>query len=184
MGDDGFLNIRLPDAHHGHAVFRDARGVNQACMNRKCTGGGGQIATITRPIHKGLVNRDLTVEIIHIVIRHAGFGQNHAFGRAGSRATHAVNVRGVWVGAANHAHEQLVARRAGLLAGFRQILQTEKHAFGCAATNVGGGDFNLCGKSGHDDLREIMMRYSSPNRLRLTYNGKICPSHLKPVEVH
>ena len=36
VGDDGLLDVGLPDADHGHTVLRDARGVHQPGVDGKC----------------------------------------------------------------------------------------------------------------------------------------------------
>jgi hypothetical protein len=128
VGDDGLLDVGLPDAHHGSAVLRNARRIHQPGMDGEGAGGGGQVAAIAAPVHKGLVDGDLAVEVVHIVVGHAALGQDHALAGAGGGAAHAVDVGGVGVGAADDAHEQLVARFARDLAAFGQVLQAEEHA--------------------------------------------------------
>ena len=78
MGDDGFMDIGLPDTHHADAVLRDTRRVNQPGMNGKSPGASRQVAAVATPIDKGLVDRHLTVEVVDIVIRPAAFRKNHA----------------------------------------------------------------------------------------------------------
>ncbi|MCY1458350.1 hypothetical protein D9M71_757240 [compost metagenome] len=71
------------------------------------------------------------------------FRQDHGFAGAGSRATHAVDLFVVRVGAADHPQQQSVAGLARDLCRFRQILQAEKHAFAGAAAHVCRWNFDL-----------------------------------------
>ncbi|MNN72405.1 hypothetical protein D3C81_1884380 [compost metagenome] len=93
MGDDGFLDIGLPDAHHAGTVLRNACRVHQPRVQGKSPGSGGEVAAVAAPVDEGLVDGDLTIEVVHIVIRLAAFRQDHAFAGAGSGAAHAVDVR-------------------------------------------------------------------------------------------
>src|SRR5690606_4695468 len=74
----------------------------------------------------------------------AALRQDHALAGTGGGAAHAVDVRGIGIGAADHAHEQLVTGRARHLAALGQVLQAEEYALAGAATDVGGGDSDLC----------------------------------------
>jgi hypothetical protein len=49
----------------------------------------------------------------------------------------------VWVGAAYHAQQQIVAHRAGHLCRLRQIGQIKKNTFASATTYVARGNFDL-----------------------------------------
>ncbi|MCY1242949.1 hypothetical protein D9M72_559470 [compost metagenome] len=73
----------------------------------------------------------------------AAFGNDDCFAGAGGGAAHAVYLLAVGVGAADHAQQQCVARRAWQLRGLRQILQAKEHAFAGAAAHIGGRDFDL-----------------------------------------
>src|SRR5690606_28162641 len=106
-------------------------------------GGGGQVAAVAAPVDEGLVDGDLPVEVIHVVIGLAALRQDHALAGAGGGAAHAVDVRGVGVGTADDAHEQLVAGLARHLAALGQILQAEEHTLAGAAPHVGGGNSHL-----------------------------------------
>ena len=151
MGDDGLLNIGLPDADHTDAVIRNPRRVNQTRVNGKGACCSRQVAAVAAPVHKRAVDRDLTVQVIDVVFGLAAFRQNHALGGRRGGATHAVDVRTVRIGAADHAHEQVVTRLARHLTALGQILQTEEHAFTGTATNVGGGNFDL-GCMSHENV--------------------------------
>ena len=143
MRDDGLANIGLPDAHHGDTIVRYTRGIDQTITDGKRTDRRRQVAAVTAPVNEGLINRDLTKQIINIVIRLAAFGQDSGLTGAGGRTTHAINLFAIWVGAADDTHQQLVTRRAGLLRWLGQVLQAKENAFAGAATQVGGGDFDL-----------------------------------------
>ncbi len=107
--------------------------------------GGRQVAAVAAPVHERLVDGHLSVKVVDIVVGHAGLGQDHALGGGRGGPAHAVDVGGVRVGAADDAQEELVAGCAGLLASGGQVLQAEENAFAGAATEVGGGDFDLGG---------------------------------------
>ncbi|MDT4861584.1 hypothetical protein FQZ97_961950 [compost metagenome] len=148
MGDDGFLDIGLPDTHHAGAVLRNARRIDQAGVDGEGAGGGGQVAAVAAPVDEGLVDGDLAVEVVDVVLGLAALRQDHALAGAGGGAAHAVDVRRIRIGAADHAHEQLVAGFTRNLAALGQVLQAEEHALAGAAADVGGGDLHL-GYVGH-----------------------------------
>ena len=143
MGDDGFANVGLPNAHSAGAVRGNAAGIHQTRVNGKGPGGGGEVAAVAAPVDKIFVDGDLAVEVVHIVAGARALAHDHALAGAGGGAAHAVNVRAIGVGAANHTLQQSVARRAGLLRGFGQVLQAKKHALAGAAAHIGGGDLDL-----------------------------------------
>ncbi len=176
MGDDGFLNIGLPDTHHTHAVFRDTRRVKQTGMNGKRTDTGRQVAAVAAPVDEGLVDGDLAVEVVDVVVRLAAARQDHALAGAGGGAAHAVDVRGIGVGAADHAHEQPVARLARHPAALRQVLQAEEHALAGPATHVGGWNLHL-GYVGHGSgpVGSCRSELERP-RDRGRFAGKLAPT--------
>ncbi|MNP62571.1 hypothetical protein D3C76_1578660 [compost metagenome] len=90
-------------------------------MNGEGTGGGGEVAAVAAPVHEGLVDGDLAVEVVHVVIGLLAFGEDHALGGGGGGAAHAVHVGRVGIRAADHAHEQRIAGRAWHLAALGQI---------------------------------------------------------------
>src|SRR5690606_73033 len=104
VGDDGFLDVGLPDTHHAGAVLGNARRIDQSGVDGESAGGGGQVAAVAAPVDEGLVDGDLPVEVIHVVIGLAALRQDHALAGAGGGAAHAVDVRGAAVGTADDAH--------------------------------------------------------------------------------
>nr|GEU28025.1 hypothetical protein [Tanacetum cinerariifolium] len=120
MGDDGPGDIGLPDAHHGHAIARDARRVHQACRNRKRAHGGRQVAAVAAPVHERLVDGHLAEQVVDVMIGPVAGGQDHGLAGAGRAVAHAVDLFAVGVGAADHAQQQRVARGAWGLRGRRQ----------------------------------------------------------------
>ena len=64
MGDDGFLNVGLPDADNTGAVLRNSRRINQTGVNGKGTRSGRQVAAVAAPVDKGTVDRDLAEEVM------------------------------------------------------------------------------------------------------------------------
>ncbi|MOA23093.1 hypothetical protein D3C78_1436950 [compost metagenome] len=77
--------------------------------------------------------------------------EDHGLAGAGGRATHTINLLAVRVGAADYPQQQCVTGRARHLRALRQVLEAEEHAFAGAATDVGGGDFDL-GYVSHGNL--------------------------------
>ncbi|MNT52326.1 hypothetical protein D3C72_1893480 [compost metagenome] len=118
MGNDGLANVGLPDPHHAGAVVRDAGGVHQPGVNGEGAGGGGEVAAVAAPVHEGLVDGDLAVEVVHVVIGLLAPGEDHALGGGGGGAPHAVHVGRVGIRAADDAQEECIPGRAGLLAAF------------------------------------------------------------------
>ncbi len=138
--EDGLADIGLPDAHHGHAVVRHARRIDQACGNRERPDCRRQVAAITAPVDERLVDRDLAEQVVDVVLSARGRRDDHGLAGAGRGATHAVDLLAVRVGAADHAQQQRIAcgaRHAGLV---RQVVQLEEHALAGAAAQIGGGD--------------------------------------------
>ena len=128
-GDDGFLDVGLPDAHGADAVFRNSVFGNEATVDGEGTYGSGQVAAVTAPVDKWPVNRDLAEQVVDIVVRPGGLGQDDGFAGAGGSAAHAVDLFLVGVGAADHAQQELVPGFAWSLAGFWEVLKAEEHAF-------------------------------------------------------
>ena len=151
MGDDGLVDIGLPDAHHAHAVLRNPRRIDQPGMDGEGASGGGQVAAVAAPVDEGLVDGDLAVKVVDVVVRLAAFRQDHALGGRRGGAAHAVDMRAVRIRATNHPHKQLVAGSARDLAALRQVLQAEEHALAGTATHVGGGNLDL-GYVSHDEV--------------------------------
>ncbi|MCY1242948.1 hypothetical protein D9M72_559460 [compost metagenome] len=60
MGNDGLVDIRLPDAHGCHAVLRDAAGIDQPGTDGEGPHCRGQIAAVAAPVDKRLVDGYLT----------------------------------------------------------------------------------------------------------------------------
>ncbi len=143
MGDDGLLDVGLPDAHHTGAVFRDTCRIDQPRVDGEGACAGGQVAAVAAPVDEVLVDGDLAVEVIHVVIGLAALRQDHALAGAGSGAAHAVDMGGIGIGTADYAHEQLVTRLTRYLAWLRQVLQAKEHALAGAAAHVGSGNLDL-----------------------------------------
>ena len=59
MGDDGFADVFLPDAHGAGTVLRHFGGVNQAVGNGKRADGGGEVAAVAAPVYKRFVDGNL-----------------------------------------------------------------------------------------------------------------------------
>ena len=147
VGNDGFANVGLPDAHHAgaaaRAIARDTAGIDQPGVDGKRARRGGQVAAVAAPVHKVGVDGHLPVEVVHGVIGARAFREDHALAGAGGGAAHAVDVGAVGVGAADDALKQPVARAARHLAALRQVLQAKEHALAGAAPDVGGGNAKL-----------------------------------------
>src|SRR5690606_15165379 len=169
MSNDGLLDIGLPDTHGAGTVFRNPRRIDQPGMNGEGTGRGGKVAAVAAPVDKGAVDGYLTVEVVHIVLRLTAFGQDHALAGTRGRAPHAVDMRCVGIGTADHPHEQPVPGLARHLTGRGQVLQTEEHARAGTATHVGGGNSDVCGFGHHLLLGgTVVARAAFPHR---TYCG-------------
>ena len=117
MGDDGFLDIGLPDTDGAMPVLRNAADFYQTRANGKRADSGGQVAAIAAPVHECLVDGNLPKQVIHVMIRLLAFRQNHGLAGAGRCATHAVGLLAIRVRAADHAQQQRIAGRARLLGG-------------------------------------------------------------------
>jgi hypothetical protein len=72
---------------------------------------------------KGLVDGDLAKQVVHIVPGPRAARQDHGLAGARRGVAQAVDLLAIRVGAAQHAQQQAVARGAGLLGGFGQVLQ-------------------------------------------------------------
>src|SRR5690606_19797189 len=169
MGNDGLLDIGLPDTHGAGTVLRDTCRIDQPRVNGKSTGRSGEVAAVAAPVDKGAVDGYLTVEVVHIVLRLTAFGQDHALAGTRGRPPHAIDMRCVGVGTADHPHEQPVPRLARHLAGFGQVLKTEENTLAGTATHVGGGNSDLCGFGHHLLLGgTVVARAAFPHR---TYCG-------------
>ena len=151
MRENGLADIGLPDPHRERAVVRDARGIDETVGDRERPDRGGEIAAVARPIDECTVDADLTVQIVHVVVRHGCRRDDHALAGRGRRPAHAVGVLAVGIGASDHPQQQRVAHRTGRMCFERQIFQAEEHAFRRAAAQVGGGDAAL-GSVGHGRL--------------------------------
>jgi len=141
--DDRLADVRLPDAHDRNAVVRHAVRIDEAAADCKRPHGRRQIAAIAAPVDERLVDRHLSEEIVDIMIRPAALRDDHRLAGARRRAAHAVDLLAIRIGAADHAHQQCVARRAGRLRGFGQVLQAKEHAFAGAAAHVRCGNPDL-----------------------------------------
>ena len=82
-------------------------------------GGRREVAAVAAPVDERLVDRDLAEQVVDVVIRLRAPRHDHALARARRRAAHAVDLLAVRVGAADHAQQQRVARRARHLRGAR-----------------------------------------------------------------
>ena len=102
MGNDGLADIGLPDTHHRRAVLRDTAGIHQTAADRERAHGRRQVAAVAAPVYKRLVDRDLTEQIVDVVIGVQAFAQDHGFAGAGRRRPHAVDLFFVGVGAADY----------------------------------------------------------------------------------
>jgi len=124
-------------------VPRDALGVDEAVGDGVGADRRRQVAAVAAPVDEGLVDRDLAEQVVDVVVRAGALRHDHGLAGARGGAAHAVDLLAVGVGAADHAHQQLVARFARHLRRFRQVLQAEEHALAGAAAHVGGGDLDL-----------------------------------------
>ena len=68
MGDDGLTNVRLPNANFSSAILGNTLGVYKPSFNCKRANCGGEIAAVTAPIDKVLINSHLTKQIVDVVI--------------------------------------------------------------------------------------------------------------------
>ena len=148
MGDDGFLDIDLPDAHHGNAVFGNPVCGDQPVVDGKRAYRRGQVAAVAAPVDERLVDGHLAEQVIHVVVCTVALGQNHRLAGTRGGAAHAVGVFAIGVRAADDPQQQLVAGFAGHLGHVWQIGEAEENAFAGAATHVSGRDFDL-GYMGH-----------------------------------
>src|SRR3546814_5019903 len=92
----------------------------------RSTDRGREIAAVSGPVDEGLVDRHLPETIVDVVIGFRALGQDHGLRRRRGRATHAVDLRAVRIGRADHAQQEFVARLARLLAALRQVRELER----------------------------------------------------------
>src|SRR5690554_7762794 len=98
-------------------------------MNGKGPRRSGEVATVATPIDERLVDGNLSIEVVHIVIRLTAWRQDHALAGTGSGAPHTVVMRGVGFGPADHPQKQPVTGRARHLPGLGQAWQWEEEAY-------------------------------------------------------
>ena len=142
--NDGLGDVGLPDTHLGDAITRQALGRHQALLDGEGPDRRREIAAVAAPIDEGRVDGDLAEQIVDVVVRLFAATDDHRLAGAGGRAPHAVDLLGVGVGAADHAQQQGITRRARHLRRFRQLIAQEEHALAGAATQIGGGNPELC----------------------------------------
>src|SRR5690606_3840753 len=145
MGNDGFLDVGLPDPDHAGAVFRDAVFRDKATVDGKGTDGGSQVATVAAPVNKGLIDGHLAKQVVHVMARLGRCRQDNRFTGTGGGVTQAADLLLVGVRAADDSQQELVSGFTGDLTGFWQVLQSEERTFAGAATHVRGGHFDLRG---------------------------------------
>ena len=148
VGDDGLVDVGLPDAHRADAVLRDACRIDVASVQRERASTGGQVAAVAGPVDEVGIDRHLPVQVIHVVIGLAAGRDDHALAGTGGSAAHAIGVLGIGIGRTDHPLQQVITGHAGLLRAGRQVFQAEEHALGGAAAHIGGRDFDL-GDVGH-----------------------------------
>ena len=156
MRDDGLRDIGLPDADDGHAVLRHPARVDQPGGNRERADRRRQIAAVAAPVDKGRIDRHLAEEIVDIMVGSAAFGDDHRLAGAGGRATHAIGLLAIRIGAADHAQQERIASLARHLGGGRKVVQSKEHALAGTTTQIGGRDPDLCGM-GHGDPQEACL---------------------------
>ncbi len=143
VGDDALADIGLPDAHHRHAVLRNARRVHQAAADGEGAHCRREVAAVAAPVDKGLVDGHLAEQVVDVVVGLDAPGQDHRLAGAGRGAAHAVDLLVIGIGAADHPQQQGVTGCARQLGRLGQVLQVEEHALAGAATHVGGGNLDL-----------------------------------------
>jgi hypothetical protein len=70
VGDDGLADVGLPDAHHGHAVARNARRIDQAAADGKRPTAADRLPQLPLQSTKA-VDGDLAEQVVDIVVRPA-----------------------------------------------------------------------------------------------------------------
>ncbi len=143
VGDDGLADVGLPDAYGAQAIARHPGRIDQPMGDRERTHRGAEVAAIAAPVDEGGIDRDLAVQVVHIVVRHRSGGDDHAFAGAGRCTAHAIGLLAIRIGRADHAHQQRIACGARHLRGLGQVLQAEEHALAGATAHVGGGNTEL-----------------------------------------
>jgi hypothetical protein len=127
-----------------------------------------QVAAVAAPVDEGGIDRNLPVQVIHVVIGLRTLRDDHALAGARRRPAHAVGVLRIRIGTADDAHQQRIARRTGHLRSDGQILQPEEHALRRATAHVGGGNSQLRRMSqrllGHGQATLFASRKSWANR--------------------
>jgi hypothetical protein len=149
--DDRLADVLLPDPHRctAPAVARQTRCIHQSAGYREGAYRRTQVAAVARPVHEGLLDRDLAVQIVDIVIGHARLRNDHRLAGARRRPAHAVGVLRIRIRRTDHAHQQRIPRSARHLRFLRQVFQHEEHALAGAAAHVGGGDHELGWETAH-----------------------------------
>src|SRR5690606_27342329 len=74
VGDDGFLNVALPDAHYRPAIFGNAIGIDETVADGKGTHRSGEVPAVAAPVDEGLVDGYLPEEVVHVMIRTLALG--------------------------------------------------------------------------------------------------------------
>ena len=152
MRHDGLLDVGLPDPHGAQAVARHACRVDHSVRDGEGPDRRRQVAAVAAPVDEGAFDRDLSVQVIHVMPGLRARRNDHHLAGARRGPAHAVGVLAVRIGRADHAAQQCVPRRSRHLRPFGQVLQAEEHAFRRAAAHVGGGDADL-GDVGHVNPR-------------------------------
>src|SRR5690606_30323570 len=122
MGNDGFLDVGLPDPDHTGAVFRDAVFSDKATIDGKGTNGSGQIAAVATPVHEGLVDGHLAKQVVHVMVRLGRCRQDNRFTGTGGGIAQAVDLLLVEVRTADDSTQEFAAVFTGDLTGFWQAL--------------------------------------------------------------
>jgi hypothetical protein len=68
VGDDGFADIGLPDAHLANAVTRHPLGVDESAGDRKRADRGGEITAVAAPVDESPVDRNLAEQVVDVVM--------------------------------------------------------------------------------------------------------------------
>ena len=105
MHKNGLLDVGLPHPHRANALTREACRVDETIADRKRPDRRTQVAAVSGPIHKGLIDGNLSIEVVDIVIGLCALRDDHRFAGARSRTAHAVRVLAVRVRRADHSHQ-------------------------------------------------------------------------------
>ena len=68
MSNNRFADIGLPNPDGCDPILWDAGRIDQTVADAKRANGRGQVAAITAPVDKGLVDRHLSKKIVNVVI--------------------------------------------------------------------------------------------------------------------